>query len=212
MEWVLKHFGGVIAFVVFTMVVRGVLKVLRPAGDAQQKKGGPAEQDTEAAERTRRVQEEIRKKIAERRAAMAGEQAPSRPSPRPQMPPLVRPISVPQLDPFGGPMRRAPRQPEPEVVRRFEPEPEPEPETDAETTAVLVRQQKLAEQLRTLEEARRTQQRRAVVTAGERTAERAAYAGAMPVRHEVTADLRDPRALRRAIVLREVLGTPVGLR
>ena len=67
--------------------------------------------------------------------------------------------------------------------------------------------------MRALEQARATEQRRAAqVTAAIRTesqSERGLLTGS---RGDLLADLRDPTSLRRAFVLREVLGTPVGLR
>jgi hypothetical protein len=165
----------------------------------------PAVQDPEAAERTRRVQEEIRKKIAARRAGAPG-QAPAQPgtTPASRVPPLVRPTSVPPIDTFGGPMRGVPKVKEPVAARQAV------PELDAETAAIIERQRQLAEQMQALEAAKRAQQQRA----GEIGAARSvvpATSGAQ-VRREVVAELRDPHALRRAIVLREVLGAPVGLR
>ena len=85
--------------------------------------------------------------------------------------------------------------------------------------AALDRQRALSEQLRQLEERRRE----ALQTAS--TASRGASAvmgleslrGASPVAPRVGAgslpdEFRDPRALRTAMVWREVLGAPVGLR
>jgi hypothetical protein len=73
----------------------------------------------------------------------------------------------------------------------------------------LERQRVLAEQLAALEAERAAARRRAeeVAAAG---AVRAA--GVARAATRLGDDLRDPGALRRAVLLREVLGTPVGLR
>lgn len=74
--------------------------------------------------------------------------------------------------------------------------------------ASLVRQEQLALELQTLNEQRALVARRAAVVAeGESVVARRDL-----VSNELRHDLRDPRSLRRAIVLREVLGPPVALR
>ena len=74
--------------------------------------------------------------------------------------------------------------------------------------ASLVRQEQLAVELQSLNEQRVLAARRAAVVAeGE-----AVVARRDLVSNELRHDLRDPRSLRRAIVLREVLGPPVALR
>jgi hypothetical protein len=89
----------------------------------------PESADPEVAERTRRIQEMIRRKIAERRGEpVAAEAAPVGPEMEP--PPLVE-------------------------------EPRAEPLFDVTTVAVLERQQRLADQMRALEAARMSEQRRA---------------------------------------------------
>lgn len=148
------------------------------------------------AERVRRIQEEIRRKILERVGGAM---------PKPQPPPMPE--------------------------RRFEKEIVPAPaEVSTRTTAktdayeqassadqtlsldqaILERQQQLAEQLRELDV-----QRRHVVSKAEAFAEKTAAvmaASDTAVRGSLLADLRNPTAARRAIVMREVLGAPVGLR
>ncbi len=133
--------------------------------------------DIEEAERTRRIQEEIRRKIAQR---MGHEPAPVAP------PPLVREF--------------APAVP-PVVVTSV-------PTYAAANEALLQRQRDLAEQLQAAEAARR---------AARRSRTSAAMAQTSPNRGPETAgswkeQLRGKDSLRRAIVLREVLGPPVGLR
>lgn len=159
--------------------------------------------DFDQEERNRRIREEIQRKIAERR----GQGAPSAPPP---MPP-------PRLDPFRPVFREEvappppPLRPEPAPM----PPPMPAPAAAYEDASALERQRRLAEQLQELEEQRREARRQAERARGQLAAPALAAAsiGGAPVgSRSVAAELRDPRALRRAFVLREVLAAPVGLR
>ena len=158
-------------------------------------------QDPEEEDRTRRIQEEIRRKIAERRAG-GGQQVP---------PPLVAPRPV--------------ASPLPEILtRRYEtpaPKPAPPPLPSrakalqaARDAEVLERQRALEEQMRELETRREQARRRAAEATAMtgNTVSGAVGSGARVGGESLLADLHNPESLRRAIVLREVLGTPVGLR
>src|SRR5690606_7063216 len=137
----------------------------------------------EAAERTRRLQEEIRRKIVERRALaneMERETFEQQPGPAPEVfeapreriPPMVRPTHTPPVDPFGGPMRK--------IVRKLEEAAETanrkfELAEDGAAQAALERQRRLTEEMRALDAARIAQERRAAeITASLRKEERAA--------------------------------------
>jgi hypothetical protein len=155
--------------------------------------------DPEQAERVRQIQEEIRRKIAARR----GQTPPSIPAP-PELPPFnpMRPVFGEEIVP----PRQAPPAPPPIPVER---------ETvPAEDTAAMERQRRLAEQLAELENRRRETRRAAQAFAetGESPVSSRPAAGGQAEPRSVSEELRDPRALRRAMVLREVLGTPVALR
>jgi hypothetical protein len=158
-----------------------------------------SQMELDEAERTRRLQEEIRRKIAERRSG--------------QTPPAVAPRPV--------------AKPVPEVIqRRFEnrgetpPPPQQErrrisaaaqAERDAE---VLERQRAMEEQLRLLD-ARRAETRRVAAEAAAPRSAEAAYrtkVSGTASGPALLADLRSPGGARRAWILREVLDTPVGLR
>ena len=163
--------------------------------------------ETEEQKRMREIRESIRRKIAERRGGTA-------PVAPPQMlaaerdaesPPPLRPTQTPQLDPFGGPMQRG-FIPTERKVAPVAAAPEPT------ETAILERQQRLAEEMRALEAARLASLRRAAqVTADKQTADDVLGVPAA-ARASWRAELRSPANLRRAFVLREVLGPPVGLR
>jgi hypothetical protein len=160
----------------------------------------------EEDERVRRIQEEIRRKIAERRGQAA--------------PPPV-PASVPTFDPFR-PVFQEDDAPSP--MRREEaPPPMPSPVREVVVAyadeATLERQRKLAAQLAELEERRREARRAAQAAAqsGGQAAANVAYHADAPDVPGLSArrlhdELRSPAALRRAMVLREVLGAPVALR
>jgi hypothetical protein len=155
------------------------------------------QEEFENAERTRRIQEEIRRKIAER----AGLPVPA----APEVPELVpeatlRPLTQPEVF-----------RPQAQEVRA-QPPSLPRQDPDVE---VLARQRRLAEQMEELERARAEAAARAATVAAhssttlfaEKTRPRRGGA-----EKDFLKDLADVRSLRKAVVLREVLGTPAGLR
>lgn len=141
-------------------------------------------------ERVRRIQEEIRRKILER----AGGSARSAQTP-PPVPVAPQPVQ-----------REQPQS----VEDVYQEESARDEAALAADMAMLERQQMLATKLRELQEQRRQHDRPAEVFA-EKTALAMAASGTA-VTGSVLADLRNPTSIRRAIILREVLGTPVGLR
>lgn len=162
----------------------------------------PPRGEVDNAEQVRRVQEEIRRKIAERRAAAEGRVAP---------PPMPAPVAEAE-DPWAPePPVFAPAAPPPMPVR---PPPLYSEEQDAEAVA---RQRRLSEQLAEAERARVEAKRRLEemwdrpfnknVHAPAGTALAAAGPALTP--RQV---LRDRAALRRAWIMREVLEKPVALR
>ena len=171
-----------LVFVVFVAIsiVRNVLRVLGKVAQPPTPQS-PGSFDTELSERTRRIQEEIRRKIAERR----GEVAPPEPQPvGPHMEPPMMTADVPAERVFTA--------------------------TDA---AVLERQQQIANQIRALETARMSERRRATQVTADLQTESESERGMLTAsRGGLLADLREPASLRRAFVLREVLGPPLGLR
>jgi hypothetical protein len=103
-----------------------------------------------------------------------------------------------------------------ELQRRAQPlppAPPPIPVESRDNGAELERQRKLADEIRALEEARALTQRRAsAAAAAQQAAAEAEPAQRSAARGKLMVELRDPQALKRAFVLREVLGPPVGLR
>ncbi len=162
----------------------------------KKKQAAAAPPAVDEAERTRRVQEEVRRKIAERRGRPAED--PSMAESRPASVSggwreiVERRIAAPStLDPFGGPGRR---------VVKPSPAPERFPPADPDDPAVLERQRRLA----------------AMSRAVEPVPALPAFGTALDAQPVVIspwlAELREPAGVRRAILLREILGPPVGLR
>lgn len=179
----------------------------------------PRMPDPEEAERTRRIQEEIRRKIAERR----GQSTPTS-SAQPPRPPPLSPRSAP-TEP--GPRPRlgdAPRPtaegPLPEVLRRLLDPHRDDPDRLArerlEAAERSARERQARQREVEAEQAQRDAERAAAFR--EATAKREWEASQQKARsplgnsRTLVADLRDPASLRRAVILREVLGLPVGLR
>lgn len=215
MEWILEKLPILIFVVVFiAQIVRGI-KRSRDVKPAPPPRGDSLDEMRRAQE----VQAEIRRKIAERRrgpfreAVPEPRQAPTASAPRPAPPVVVQrdPTAIP--DPFGGPIKRMLE----ELERRAQPPP-PAPAPVAPPVLVnrnaeLERQEQLAEDIRVLDETRVLVERRARKAANAKVLE----AGSMPAlrtaaRGRLMTDLHDRESLKRAFVLREVLGTPVGLR
>ena len=194
-----------VLFVAFAWLAQklGIAKEKRAVKSAGPK--GTASENDEA-ERTRRVQEEIRRKIAERRAVappvlpssrLGREPAPPVVAPRPAAPPPVSWGDV--LEPQSG-----------------EPREEELPTRAMDLEAVLDRQRGLGEKMRRLESASLAASAEAGgYTAGGAVAMLAQLEPVMPASPPSFAwlsELRERQGARRAMVLREVLGPPVGLR
>lgn len=187
--WTVIIIGGVLA-----QMLQAALKK-RSGEDGTPPAERPPEfefEDPELAERTRRIREEIQRKIAQRQQGRGGEPQPV--PPRAEStgapPPVIREVVVTPA-PAPAPARAASR-------------------LDAERQAeILERQAALADRLREIQQLKDAAAKRTEfeLATADRTAERrtAARAG-------VLGDLQNPDALRRAFVLREVLGPPLALR
>ncbi len=204
MDWILEHLQILVAVgAAFAYWLNQRKQEKAEEGETRADNRGdfapPAHVDLEEAERTRRIQDEIRRKIAER--ASGGPI--NVPPPAPEPPPIFqRDTMAPR--PVASPL---PQQREREFEREKRREEQPHTFTAAENAA-LERQRELDEQMSALAEAKRVAQRKAAAIAA--TEQAAAYAS--PARGDLLADLRGARNLRRAMVLREVLGPPVALR
>lgn len=137
------------------------------------------------AERARRIREEIRRKIMDR----ADGRAPSAPESSPPPPPVIRRVEV-----------------EPATLK---PEPVRQPAVDTE---MLERQRRLQEQWQEAVRAKQSALNTGGAVGPKRIAPASATATAALSGRGLRGDLRDRASVRRAVVLREVLGPPVGLR
>lgn len=200
LDWVVKHSW---TLVIIAGVIAQVIKAIR--GQKDDEPSAPEDSadkpfaDPELSERTRRIREDIQRKIEERRRAMGpgGYEQPSAPPP----------VPVEETDPYETP---PPLVREVVVERTAEPVRPSVARAEAQRQAEILEQQAaLAEKMRELElmkaaAVRRNEFERA--TADTQTADKVAARGAL------LEDLRSRDALRRAFVLREVLGPPVALR
>jgi type IV secretory pathway VirB10-like protein len=205
MKWLLDNLWIVIAI---AAVIGKLLQAMRGKDTGTNDMPAPPKEfefeDPELAERTRRIREEIRRKIEERRGqhTLPAEPLPERtmlaPAERP--PEATPPPVVVEL---------------PEIIREVfqrQPVPEPPPMKAGFSVAAAEeaeRQAALAEQLREAGEMKAAAERRAAFEAGIADQETVRL---QQLRGVVLDDLRNPAALRRAFILREVLGPPVALR
>lgn len=205
MDWILKNIVQ-IATVVFVIV--SIVRAMRQAKETQERHKDETI-ESEEQRRTREIQERIRRKIAERRG---GGEAPADPFHPAEETRTLRPSpesTSPPPDPFGELGRRVLA----ELERKMQPSAEPPRLAPQLNRAELERQARLAEELRAAEEARAQAARRAAHHAAERAAaEQSEAALRHTARARLLGELHDPQSVRRAFVLREVLGTPVGLR
>jgi hypothetical protein len=210
LDWLLDR-AGVVIFVLIIVVqmVRGLLKTRQEAPPPE----GAKPDALEEQRRVQEIQQAIRRRIAERR----GE------APAAEPPPLVRraaaptPTPVPETtqmpDPFGGSLRRVLQELERHAQPELPPPPPPVPPVVENRNLELERQRKLADEMKALEESRLLMKRRATKAAAIEAAEAGSETGLRTAARGRALDgLLEPESLRRAIVLREVLGTPVGLR
>jgi|HubBroStandDraft_6_1064221.scaffolds.fasta_scaffold259068_2 hypothetical protein len=197
MDWLLNHLF--VLFIVAAAVANMVQKARR-AGTQQQARGVP---DAGAAERTRRVQEEIRRKIAARTGRAPGEAQSA------AQPPAVGP-SPPSRNIFqelARQMAEAKKMAEARERERAGAEVRAQQRVeDEQKSRELAEAQQLAEAQRTLQ-----RQEQTVATAVAYNAADLKTTAVNDARTRLLADLRGPDSLRRALVLREILGPPVGL-
>ncbi len=178
MNWILDHLQLVLA------VAGGFAWWLNQRRQAD-KEPPPHEsktfEDPELAARTRRIREEIQRKI-EQRARGYAEPAPTTASAVDEPPPVIRDVAVPR----GAGRLDAQRQAE-----------------------ILEEQAAMMERLREAEVMKAAAQKRLAFESA--TADHTPELLAR-TRSTVVDGLHDPAALRRAFILREVLGPPVALR
>jgi hypothetical protein len=209
MDWILRNIPLLAFIFVLISIVRAVLRAREMQGQDQQGRN-----ESEQERRVREVQEEIRRKIAERR----GERHPNFPA-RPLTPEQHRPLvferhSQPQPadSPGGrGPVRRLLEQLEERLEVPLPPVLAPVPPVS--NRPELERQFRIEDELRAAEDLRQQTRPRAMgAAAAKEAASLTKSALRASARERLLADLSDSQSVRRAFVLREVLGPPAGLR
>ena len=174
-----------------------------------------AEPEADFAERTRQIREEIRRKIEERQRAQEG-------GTRQAAPQQGRPVYDPTL-PDGQPRPR-----QPAVARQSAPKPKPivvhQPEFRGAGDLQSNLEKRLEKQKKVLENTRKQQAdaviraRQIVEAAGarratlQRTKDQTNLAITKTFRHQLLAELDNPLTVRRAVLYKEILDTPLGLR
>lgn len=200
MDWLLDNFGKLLP------VVLMLLYFLLNKGKKQEEgeEGGAGPEGSEEDDRVKRIQDEIRRRILERQR---GE------SPQPSVTPPVlveeRPLHSSQTGGF--------HEEEPQPVATSQPEWARQEEA---SRLVLEEQAHLTERLAQARRMAVTRDADAKIWETEEPAdsplmERAAkrQGGVIsPLRRSLLKDLAAPDGLRRAVLLREVLGEPVGMR
>jgi hypothetical protein len=207
MDWILAKLPILIVVLVFAAKIFSAFANSKKAKRQHEAEHDPAEEQRRVAE----IQEQIRRQIAARRQG-----TPARPA-QPASHPMQRPIArgaetTAAPDPLGGGTIRRVFE---EMERKLQPPSPPvePPPLVQHRRAEFERQQQLADQMKALEEQRTLAQKRAAHAAEQQQAEAVSESKILSVaRTRTLEDLRDPQAIRRAFILREVLGTPVGLR
>lgn len=193
MDWIFDNFQ--LLFVVGAAIAAWLSARKKKQEEEQeaQRRGEEPETSFDTEDQVRRVQEEIRRKIQQRLGIPEDE-----PAPRYEQEPTAMPRPSFEPQPVPPPLpRRAAYVPDEEEVER---------------------QRRLQSALREVEERRRVSRELSAqvfstaATDPDHIAKPVAAAVSLVPRLALHEELRDPQALRRAIILREVLGPPLGLR
>lgn len=216
MRWILEHFQLIIVIagaIAWWLNQRAREKAGQETdydedGTPETRAGEKSFEDPELAERTRQIREEIQRKIEERRRAGTGYTEPERPMAAPAearpapypTPPIQPPLVV-------GSERPVALEPPPIVREVVVAQAVTASLVEARRRAEILEQQAaLAEQLAEAKKMQEAATRRLAYETAARSTTRNAP------RERLQSDLKGADNLRRAFVLREVLGPPVGLR
>lgn len=203
MDWIFDNFQVVVALVV---VVFWILRSIA-GGDKSDETPAPgpgrSAKDPADAERTRQIQEEIRRRILARQQGQTTTAPPTVPVPAAEVA-QERAETYHEEDEPEEFLEEGPRAPMPTAAAR---------RMSDEAQAILLEQQRqLAEQLHALRAARAAGSRGASLPSiGLPGAAAAMAAHQRSCRRELLRDLRGPASLRRAILLKEILGAPLAL-
>lgn len=195
MEWLFDNVP--VAIVLF--VIYSIAAAVKRARDKKTEHEA-SHDETAEQRRVREIQERIRRIAAERRGGRVPAETPRQPT---EMESPAEPTTM------GGSLKRMLE----EIERRAQPAPQPPPLVVRTQRAEVERQEQLADELHALEEAKSVMERRAAhLRDAERAQANPEVIRRTAVRARLLEELHDPQSLRRAFVLREVLGPPVGLR
>ncbi|HTL66785.1 MAG TPA: hypothetical protein VL200_03915 [Lacunisphaera sp.] len=203
MDWIAHNLQVIIA--IAGAVAWWLTQRKRDESTGDSESSGKTFGDPELAERTRRIREEIQRKIDQRNRGLARRTAVPPPSaaPRPTdeeglpgFPPLLRELMEAQA-------------PVPPVIPAAPARADPGRAAAQRQAEILEQQATMAEQLRMAKEMKEAALRRRQF---EQTVADRESAGVTALRGALEEDLRSPESLRRAFLLREVLGPPVALR
>lgn len=213
MRWVFEHFQLIIVIagaIAYFLNQRSREKAGQPAdydedGIPDNKPNATnfdrSTMDAEESERTRELQEELRRKREQRGGA---------PVAPPRLPQAPRPLAPQGNDPLSELMRELSQKLSPEAAPVLVPVQEAPLTQVAEEDLILERQKALDAQYKALRVERQNTRREARELSDANrpriSSERAAPEGSW------LAGLRDPLAIRRAIVMNEILGKPVALK
>lgn len=203
MEWFFDNLKLIIFVIVIVVyAIKAMRGQSEAGGDESQptRRTMPGEQDAAEAERTRQIQEEIRRRIL---ARQRGEDTAAEPPPmifEEEPPPVYAPPPIPQAAP-------ATPVPAPDAYATDQ-----EVEQAARTASILETQRALEEQLTQMRRVRDAAMAGVPKLAPSSSAAAGAGRHASALRRTLREDLAGRGALRRAVVLREVLGEPVALR
>ena len=188
----------------------------------------PAEEpEVDPIERARQIRDEIRNKIEARKEKQASEEqggpvheSDYRPSYDPNLPDVQQPRPVIEHRQAHAPAESPPEQrsvvlkdvdressnlPIPDFEKRLQ-------EQQKRLAESRKRQQEAMAQARRMKDQARPKQRKTLLNPVESTASTARVASPGRLRQEILDGLRDPSTLRRAVLYREILDPPVGLR
>lgn len=191
MDWFFENLGKIISFIIFIVYILYSIKG---------KGGDEEEQDPDAIERARRIQEEIRRKILQRQQG-------SSPSSGGDAPPPI--VFEEEEQAYREP---EPWRPAPPPIPTQQAEPPPPVSLGVETTG-----DPFAKQRRQIEEQlQKAKELRAVALDNKKRegfaiSERSSIS-ASQLSGKIRAHLKDASTLKVAIVVKEILDTPIGLR
>lgn len=195
MDWVLNNLENVIIPIII-MILYGIGSVGQKRKEGKKAPGQQQPQaDPDEARRVREIQEEIRRKIAERTG-----RSPAPPPPVPtREPPARKPVPQSQPKRFPTPSSKPTKRPEPVAAP-------PVPSYQDEMAAKMREIKELEAQAARV--AAKTQQ---VEGFGVKTS-RTRKVPKGKLRSELFADLANPQGQRKAILVSEILGAPVGIK